>query len=128
MEVMSGGIDLGVRGGAIESTLLSNDRHFRELQSQLVLKNQEIDEATAELESTKRCLRFADDAVSLMPQHAQGQGTQLRMVETARVDVEAALAAAGYNIPLLSASESVLQGEIGQLARVHGRLKMKSLK
>lgn len=61
---------LQVRVGSLESTLLSSNSCIRELESQLPSKNLECDTAAAELESTKRILRWAVHAVSLTREQA----------------------------------------------------------
>lgn len=76
--------------------------------------NWEFYGATAELESAKRCPRFAEDAISLIWNQFQSQTAQPGQVEAACVAPEAARAVAGSNVQSISALESALRGEIGK--------------
>lgn len=55
-----------VHFGALESILISNNTHIRELESPLPLKSLKIEAASLELKSTQRLPWFAENAVSLM--------------------------------------------------------------
>lgn len=78
-------------------------------------KKLEFDAATAKLKSTKRPLRFAKDAVGLTREQVQKQAPPLPQVRAPRFSTEEAWAAAEFNFQSLTALESALQGEVGQL-------------
>lgn len=113
---------LEVRLSSFESKVSSSHTRRWELEWQLASRNLELNTATVELESTKRHLRLAEDAVSLLPEQVQNQVPQLREVDATVLGAKVALIAAESSVQLLTASESVMCGEAGQVSRGVGEL------
>lgn len=66
LEMMRWASTWEVRVGLVEATLSTNNRRIVELESQLALRNSELNATAAELESTGLCPRVAKEAVSLI--------------------------------------------------------------
>lgn len=81
---------LEVLVGALGPTMSFNNTCLRELESQLPSRNLEHGASVAELASNESCLRFVEDAVSIMLEQKQNQGPQPREVEAGRIVAEAA--------------------------------------
>lgn len=98
---------LEVRIGALEPTLSSKNTRIEALETQLTSKNSESVAATAELESKERCLRFAENAVSLMREEVSNIAPHLQKMELARLVSESARASAESDVQSLTTSERI---------------------
>lgn len=98
-----------------------------DLELQLASNNVEFGSAAAELESTKRRFRLAQDADNVIQEQDQSQGPQLRDVEGARVAAEVAWAGAQSSIQLPTSSDPAFMGKVAQLTGVKDSLQTKSL-
>lgn len=84
-------------------------------------KSSELDAASAELDSSKFCLYFPEDGLSLMQGKLQTQGHPLSEVD-ARILMQMARKAADSIVQWFAASESASGGEVKRLIRLVGNL------
>lgn len=88
MGAMSRAWILEVRVGALESTLSCYNMQVGEVESRLASNNSDSDSAEAELESTKRRLRFHEGGDILMQEPVRNQGLQTHGLEASCVPAE----------------------------------------
>lgn len=96
---------------ALESTLLSSSRCIGELELKGPVNNSEFDGDAAELGSTERFLRFAENANRLMWEKGRNQSPDLNKMESAPVATKVAEMAVESIVPLLTAPNSALRGK-----------------